>query len=93
MVYILSVRFSWFLKEITGVELQEASRHVNQVNVLMIHSRESSPKNKMRYFGGWETKHFWGTIDIFPTMILNGAPKQVGYKKSSLYLRNDDTIG
>ncbi len=38
----------------------------------------------------WETKQFWGTIDFhsifFPTMEVNGAPKQPGYKLSSKYL-------
>ncbi len=37
-----------------------------------------------------ETEQFWGTIDfhsIFvPTMEVNGAPKQPGYKLSSKYL-------
>ncbi len=35
----------------------------------------------------WETEQFWGTIDLhsifFPTMEVNGAPKQPGYKLSS----------
>ncbi len=34
----------------------------------------------------WETEQFWGTIDFhgifFPTMEVNGAPKQPGYKLS-----------
>ncbi len=34
-----------------------------------------------------ETEQFWGTIDFhsifFPTMEVNGAPKQPGYKLSS----------
>ncbi len=44
----------------------------------------------------WETEPFWGTIDFhsiwntivffFPTMEVNGAPKQPGYKLSSKYL-------
>ncbi len=38
----------------------------------------------------WLTEQFWGTIDfhsIFvPTMEVNGAPKQPGYKLSSKYL-------
>ncbi len=38
----------------------------------------------------WETEQFWGTIDLhsilFPTMEVNGAPKQPGYKLSSKYL-------
>ncbi len=38
----------------------------------------------------WETGQFWGTIDFhiiyFPTMEVNGAPKQPGYKLSSKYL-------
>ncbi len=38
----------------------------------------------------WETEQFWGTIDFhsifFPTMAVNGAPKQPGYKLSSKYL-------
>ncbi len=38
----------------------------------------------------WETEHFWGSIDFhsifFPTMEVNGAPKQPGYKLSSKYL-------
>ncbi len=38
----------------------------------------------------WETEQFWGTIDshsvYFPTMEVNGAPKQPGYKLSSKYL-------
>ncbi len=38
----------------------------------------------------WETEQFWGTIDFhsifFPTMKVNGAPKQPGYKLSSEYL-------
>ncbi len=38
----------------------------------------------------WETEQFWGTIDFhsifFPTMEVNGAPKQPGYKLSSKYL-------
>ncbi len=39
----------------------------------------------------WETEHFWGTIDlysilIFPTMEVNGAPKQPSYKLSLKYL-------
>ncbi len=37
-----------------------------------------------------ETEQFWGTIDshsiFFPTMEVNGAPKQPGYKLSSEYL-------
>ncbi len=37
----------------------------------------------------WETEQFWGTIDFhsifFPTMEVNGAPKQPGYKLSSEY--------
>ncbi len=37
----------------------------------------------------WETEQFWGTIDFhsicFPTMEVNGAPKQPGYKLSSKY--------
>ncbi len=37
-----------------------------------------------------ETEQFWGTIDshsiFFPTMEVNGAPKQPGYKLSSKYL-------
>ncbi len=35
----------------------------------------------------WETEQFWGTIDFhgifFPTMEVNGAPKQPDYKFSS----------
>ncbi len=38
----------------------------------------------------WETEQVWGTIDFhsifFPTMEVNGAPKQPGYKLSSKYL-------
>ncbi len=38
----------------------------------------------------WETEQFWGTIDFhsifFPTMEVNGAPKQPDYKLSSKYL-------
>ncbi len=38
----------------------------------------------------WESEQFWGTIDFhsifFPTMEVNGAPKQPGYKRSSKYL-------
>ncbi len=38
----------------------------------------------------WETEQFWGTIDLysifFPTMEVNCAPKQPGYKLSSKYL-------
>ncbi len=38
----------------------------------------------------WETEQFWGTIDFhniyFPSMEVNGAPKQLGYKLSSKYL-------
>ncbi len=38
----------------------------------------------------WETEQFWGTIDFhsifLPTMEVNGAPKQPGYKLSSKYL-------
>ncbi len=38
----------------------------------------------------WETEQFWGTIDsysiVFPTMEVNGAPKQSGYKLSSKYI-------
>ncbi len=38
----------------------------------------------------WETEQFWGTIDFhsifFPTMEVNGAPEQPGYKLSSKYL-------
>ncbi len=38
----------------------------------------------------WETEQFWGTIDFhsifLPTMEVNGAPKQPGYKLSSEYL-------
>ncbi len=37
----------------------------------------------------WETEQFWGTIDFhiifFPTMEVNGAPKQPDYKLSSKY--------
>ncbi len=37
----------------------------------------------------WETEQFWGTIDfhsiVFPTMEVNGAPKQPGYNLSSKY--------
>ncbi len=37
-----------------------------------------------------KTEPFWGTIDFhsifFPTMEVNGAPKQPGYKLSSKYL-------
>ncbi len=37
-----------------------------------------------------ETEQFWGTIDFhnicFPTMEVNGAPEQPGYKLSSKYL-------
>ncbi len=37
-----------------------------------------------------ETEQFWGTIDFhsifFPTMEVNGAPKQPDYKLSSEYL-------
>ncbi len=42
----------------------------------------------LKEFG--ETEQFWGTIDfhciLFPTMEVNGAPKQPGYKLSSKYL-------
>ncbi len=38
----------------------------------------------------WETEQFWDTIDYhsiyFPTMEVNGAPKQPVYKLSSKYL-------
>ncbi len=38
----------------------------------------------------WETEQFWGTTDFhsifFPTMEVNGALKQPGYKLSSKYL-------
>ncbi len=38
----------------------------------------------------WETEQFWDTIDFqsifFPTMEVNGAPKQPDYKLSSKYL-------
>ncbi len=38
----------------------------------------------------WETEQFWGTIDFhsifFPTMEINGAPNQPGYKLSSKYI-------
>jgi len=38
----------------------------------------------------WETEQFWGTIDfhsiLFPTMEVNGAPKQPGYILSSKYI-------
>ncbi len=37
----------------------------------------------------WETEQFWGTIEFhgifLPTMEVNGAPKQPGYKLSSKY--------
>ncbi len=37
-----------------------------------------------------KTEQFWGTIDYrsiyFPTMEVNGAPKQPAYKLSSKYL-------
>ncbi len=37
----------------------------------------------------WETEQFWGTIDFhsiyFPSIEVNGAPKQPGYKLSSKY--------
>ncbi len=42
------------------------------------------------YWRMWETEQFWGTIDFhsifFPTIEVNGAPKQPGYKLSSKYL-------
>ncbi len=31
----------------------------------------------------WETEQFWIIVFIFPTMEVNGAPKQPGYKLSS----------
>ncbi len=38
----------------------------------------------------WKTEQFLGTIDFhsifFPSMEVNGAPKQPGYKRSSKYL-------
>ncbi len=38
-----------------------------------------------------KTEQFWGTIDFhsicFPTMEVNGAPKQPGYKLYSKYLK------
>ncbi len=35
----------------------------------------------------WETEQFWGFHSIFfPTIEVNGAPKQPGYKLSSKYL-------
>ncbi len=38
----------------------------------------------------WETEQFWGTIDFhsifFPTMEVNDAPKQPGFKLTSKYL-------
>ncbi len=39
----------------------------------------------------WETEQFWGTINLhsifFPTMEVNGAPKQPGYKLSAKHIR------
>ncbi len=38
----------------------------------------------------WESEKFWGTIDFIvffcPTIKVNGAPEQPGYKLSSKYL-------
>ncbi len=37
----------------------------------------------------WETEQFWGTggiVDSIPSMDVNGAPKQPGYKLSSKYI-------
>ncbi len=43
-----------------------------------------------KFWRMWKTEQFWGTIDFhsifFPTMEVNGAPKQPGYKLSSKYL-------
>ncbi len=49
------------------------------------------PKRKRKIFWRmWETELFWGTIDFhsifYPTMKVNGAPKQPAYKLSSKYL-------
>ncbi len=45
---------------------------------------------RMIFWRMWETEQVWGTIDFhsmfFPTMEVNGAPKQPGYKLSSKYL-------
>ncbi len=47
-----------------------------------------STEHKGRY--SEEIEQFWGIIDFysifFPTMEVNGAPKQPGYKLSSKYL-------
>ncbi len=49
-----------------------------------------SAEHKGRYSEQHGKQHFWGTIDfhsIFPpSMEVNGAPKQPGYKLSSKYL-------
>ncbi len=44
----------------------------------------------------WETEQFWGTIDFhrifFPTLVVNGAPKQPGYKFYSEYVQQNKDI-
>ncbi len=69
-------------------------------NSVIIYSPSSSSKpvwmslfcwtQRKIFWRMWETEQFWGTIDFhsifFPTMEVNGAPKQPGYKLSSKYL-------
>ncbi len=44
-----------------------------------------SAEHKGRYSEEWETEQFW-IIVLFPTMEVNGALKQPGYKLSSEYV-------
>ncbi len=70
-----------------------------QIVVSVFHYRNSSPSSSSKpvwmslfcwtqrniFWRTWETEQFWGTIDV-PTMDVNGAPKQPGYKLSSEYI-------
>ncbi len=87
---LISTRQHPVLKGTVHPKMKNLSSFTQPQVVTNLHESICSEHKRKIFWRMRETEPFWGTIDfngIFcPTMEVNGAPKQPGYKLSSKYL-------
>ncbi len=87
---IMVTHLSKLLKGIIHPKMKILSSFTHPQVVPNLYECLCSAEHKGRYSEECGKRQFWGTIDFhsifFPTMEVNGAPKQPVYKLSSKYL-------